>query len=398
MSLSLPGLTECDETIVQKVIPFKNLELEQVAKRKIILLATASINDNNVFANGLFQNVYVLYKMFDAMGYLVMMLVNEKPKSLDNIPKMIRSCRMVVAEDLLKQPLPVKAYIEIGMSIDPMVRRFLRMTGSKSFKLYLGNILNIDIETPMFYQMTNFAHHIIGEIDEIWVSPHYKQHAEYACYINHTDPLKQKTLTVPYVWDSCFVDNTTKDLKWRPRINLEKETFVITEPNISFQKSSIIPILALERWYRQNKELDFQVIVINGERLLQTPYFKESIYDTLDLVKDGKIFMLPRSDIQKTLEIYPYANFILHQINNEYNYMALELLHNRYPVIHNAKSWKEFGYYYEASDLDDMIKQFELTRKHSTILETYTTHAKSLIWTHSPYNSNVQKVWDEIIH
>jgi hypothetical protein len=393
----LPGLTECDEKIVTKVVPYKSLNLEPLSKRKIILLATAAINDNNVFANGLFQNVFVLYKMFDAMGYLVMLLVNDKPKSLDNVPKMIHSCRMIVAEELLKEPLPVKAYIEIGMSIDPIVRRFLRMIGSKSYKLYLGNILNIDIETPMFYLMTNFAHHIIGELDEVWVSPHYKQHAEYACYLNHTDPLKQKHLTVPYVWDSCFIDNTEKNLKWRPRNENEIETFVITEPNISFQKSSIIPILALERMYRQDKSREFQIIVINGERLLQTPYFKECIYDTLDIVKDKKITMCPRSDIQRTLEIYPYSTFILHQINNEYNYMALELLHNSYPVVHNAKSWKEFGYYYEESNLDSMINQLNLTQKHKTVLETYSSHAKSLIWTHSPHNPEVQKVWNEII-
>lgn len=392
-----PGLTECDENIVTKVIPYKSLNQERIDKRKIILLATASITENNIFANGLFQNVYVLYKMFDAMGFLVIMLVNDKPKSLDNIPSMIRSCRMVVAEELLKEPLPVKAYIEIGMSIDPIVRRFLRMTGAKSYKLYLGNILNIDIETPMFYQTTNFAHHIIGELDEVWVSPHYKQHAEYACYLNHTDPLKQKKLTVPYVWDSCFIDMTSKNMRWRPRQGEEKETFVITEPNISFQKSSIIPILALERWYRKNKGWNGQVVVINGDRLLQTPYFKECIYNGLDLVKDEKISMVSRSDILKTLEVYPYASFILHQINNEYNYMALELLYNNYPVIHNASSWKEYGYYYTGSDLDSLGEEISRVKNHSSVLETYTSHAKSLIWTHSPYNPEVQKVWSEII-
>jgi hypothetical protein len=151
------------------------------------------------------------------------------------------------------------------------------MIGAKSYKLYLGNILNIDIETPIFYQQTNFAHHVIGELDEVWVSPHYKMHEEYACYLNHTDPKAQKYLTVPYVWDPCIIDNTTKDLKWRMCTGSEKETFIITEPNISFQKSSVIPILALERWYQNNKDRDIQVVVFNGERLLMTPFFKENI-------------------------------------------------------------------------------------------------------------------------
>jgi hypothetical protein len=396
--MNYPGYTQCDETIVPKSVPFSDLKSTPIQKRKIILLATAAINDNNIFANGLFQNVFVLYKMFSAMGYCPIMIVNEKPKSLENIPLIIRSCRMMVADEILKQPIPVFAYIEIGMSIDPIVRKFLRMIGAKSYKLYLGNILNIDIETPIFYQQTNFAHHVIGELDEVWVSPHYKMHEEYACYLNHTDPKTQKHTTVPYVWDPCIIDNTTKDLKWRMRTGSEKETYIITEPNISFQKSSVIPILALERWYQKNKERNFQIVIFNGERLLLTPFFKENIWDTLDLVKDNKITMTGRSDIQKTMEMYPYATFILHQINNEYNYMTLELLHNGYPVLHNSETWKEYGYYYKGSDLNDIGKQIDLTQCHSTNVEIYKSHAQNLIYTHSPYNPNVHAAWNKIIN
>lgn len=398
MKASYPGLTECDETLVLKEVPFAPIQQQEIHKRKIILLATAAINEGNIFSNGLFQNVYVYYKMFESMGFCPILIVNDKPKNLDGTPPMIRNTRMVVAEELLKQPIPVLAYIEIGMSIDPIVRKFLRMIGAKSYKLYLGNILNIDIETPMFYLQTNFSHHVIGELDEIWVSPHYQMNEEYACYLNHTDPKKQKHLTVPYVWDSCFLTNTTKDLRWRPRTNEEKETIIITEPNISFQKSAIVPILALERWYRKNPSWNGQVVVMNGERLLMVPFFKENIWDTSELVKDGKIIMVGRNDIQKTMEIYSYATFLLHQVNNEYNYMTLELLHNGYPVLHNANSWKHHGYYYEGSDLDGIANMLEKVRIHEQILETYKSHAQTLIWTHSPYNPSVQKKWEEIIN
>jgi hypothetical protein len=61
-----PGYTECDETLVVKEVPFSLLSSEPIYKRKIVLLATASISDNNVFANGLFLNVFVLYKMFES--------------------------------------------------------------------------------------------------------------------------------------------------------------------------------------------------------------------------------------------------------------------------------------------------------------------------------------------
>ena len=37
------------------------------------------------------------------------------------------------------------------------------------------------------------------------------------------------------------------------------------------------------------------------------------------------------------------------------------------------------------------------THNHSINLETYKSHAQTLIWTHSPYNPSVQKKWNEIL-
>ena len=97
------------------------------------------------------------------------------------------------------------------------------------------------------------------------------------------------------------------------------------------------------------------------------------------------------------MEIYPYATFLLHQVNNEYNYMTLELLYNNYPVLHNSDSWKEYGYYYKGSSLDSVYKQIIKTYNHENSIETYKAHAKTLIWTHSPYNPSVQEKWNKIL-
>ena len=130
--------------------------ISALVQRKIVLLATAVICEDNLFMNGLFQNVYVFYRMFEAMGWLPLMIVNEKPKSLETIPWYMRDIRLVSIEDIAKNPIPVKLYIEVGMSIDSSLRRFLKMCGAKITKLYLGNILNIDIETPIFYPVMCF--------------------------------------------------------------------------------------------------------------------------------------------------------------------------------------------------------------------------------------------------
>ena len=282
--LEYPGMTRMGSVDYEGSVPFKRLtEIPALIERPIVLLATATITDDNIFANGLFQNVFILYKMFDAAGWTPILTVNDKPKNLEKIPEVLRTTRVVSVEDLVKQPLPIKAYIEIGMSIDPNVRRFLRMIGAKIYKLYLGNILNIDIETPVFYPSMNFSHHVIGEIDAVFVSPHYGQHAEYAQALNHVDPAKNPKIA-PYVWDPCILTNDGKrNLSWRPRRHDEKETFILMEPNISFQKTAFFSLMALESWYRTNKDWNGQVAIVNGERIMSIPFFRDSIIPTLDL-------------------------------------------------------------------------------------------------------------------
>jgi len=364
--------------------------LEPLESRKIVLLATATIHTDSLFVNGLFQNVFIIYKLLDSMGYAPILLVNEKPKDLQKVPSILRHTRMVVAEDIIRNSMQVNMIIEIAMSIEPNMRKFLRERGAKSVKLYLGNILNIDIETPIFYPGVHFAHHIVGEIDEIWVSPHYKQHYEYAGLINQLGPAK----IAPYVWDPCILTlGGSRQFKWRPRAGGESQAIVILEPNISFQKCSLIPLLIVEQLYRKTKE-DFKVILGNSEKLQVNPFFTKTILPTLELYKDGKIVFSGRNTITSIMNDYPSCIGVSHQWNNQYNYMTLEYLNSGFPIIHNAPDWSDAGYYYEGSSVENGVEALETVLKfHASALEKYAAGAAALQWRHSPYNPEVHKAW-----
>jgi hypothetical protein len=260
--------------------------------------------------------------------------------------------------------------------------------------------LNIDIETPIFYPTMHFAHHVIGELDDIWVSPHYKQHSEYACALNHV-PTKGGVggPVVPYVWDSQILTaGGERNFQWKPAQTTENDVFLILEPNISFQKCSLVPLMILEAWFRKNPTWKGEVVIINGERLLMIPFFKESIWNNLDIVKAGRVKVRGRMDILTILKEFPSGIPICHQINNEYNYMILEYFWTGYPVLHNASDWKEYGYYYENSDISAGAEIVERIRKgHVENFYAYKSHARSLAWRHSPYNPEVQKEWSRII-
>ena len=378
--------------------------LKGVQDRKIILLSTATITEENIYSNGLFQNVFVFYRMFEAMGYAPILLNSDKPKTMANIPEMMRRCRMIVTDDMLKQPMAnVVALLEIGMSLDPLVRQFVKMIGGRLFKVYLGNILNIDIEIPIFMPGNHFAHHVVGRNDSILVSPHYGQHAEYASYINHVAAPRDLTkMIAPYVWDhNILTRNGSRVLQWRAPATPEEEIFVVMEPNISFQKSALVPLFILEKWYREigkPKGWKGSIQVVNGERYSMVPHFVHNIMPYLDIFRDARVELLGRRDIVTALTAWPSATFLLHNVNNEFNYMTLELLWSGFPVLHNSPSWLDFGYGYQEADLAAGSTLLETVRKgHADRLETYRAHAATLAWRYSPYNPEIHAAWAKII-
>lgn len=395
---SLPGMTRCSPVPCASLIPEIRMDsLRSLPERPIVLLATANIDTNNISNNGLFQNVFFIYKLFESIGWLPVLFVNEKSKDIEKVPEILRQCRFMVIDDIMKQPVKLRLFIEIGMSMGENVRSYIGVLGAKIVKLYLGNILNIDIETPIFTPSVNFSHHVVGKIDEIWTSAHYGQHMQYCAAINK---LPADTCKIaPYVWDShVLMNGETKPKLWRVKKTGEETTFIIMEPNISIQKNSLIPLLIAEKFHMVFPKENIKVVIVNGERLRLSPHFENNILPYLDLYKEGRIVFDPRRNMKYIQSTYPHGIPIVHHINNEFNYMTLEYLYAGFPVLHNCTTWKDFGYYYPENDIrKGVVSALYAIRQHADSLETYMSHAKTLLWRHSPYNPEIQAAWIKLL-
>lgn len=365
-------------------------------QKKTVFIATAAISEDMLFINGLYQNVYLIYRLFESMGWNSVLIVNNKTGV--KVPKFMEDMKIKVVEEIVNNPISVNLYIEIGMSLESAVRRFFKRCGAKIVKLYLGNILNIDIETPVFMPGMSFAHHVIGDIDYIWTSPHYYQHVQYSLVINQIPLSKREDCIAPYVWDPQILENDgARHYEWREAKEEKEDVFLLLEPNISFQKCSLIPLLMIERWYRENKSWNGRVIFVNGDRLLLIPFFKK-LYDSLELVKDRKVEIKPRMSILQLLENYPSAIPVCHQVNNEYNYMVLEYFWTGFPVLHNSSDWKECGYYYSENNIKEGVDLInKIRRNHVSNFQTYKSHGKALAWHHSPYNPENHRCWETLL-
>ena len=73
---SIPGYTIQDNSTIRMLeIPYSELKI----KRKIILLTSNKLEDKMIFCNGLYQNILNFYDMFEAMGFVPLILFDDKP-------------------------------------------------------------------------------------------------------------------------------------------------------------------------------------------------------------------------------------------------------------------------------------------------------------------------------
>lgn len=362
--------------------------------RPLIVLGTNEVNQTTLFLNGLTQNIIILYDLFESLGYECHLLQNSPHRSSD-----VQRYRTMTSNDLVGSGKKVALFIEIGMSIDPSTRAYLRSIGASITKLYLGNVLNIDIETIQYQPSIFFHHHIVGEIDRIWTSPHYRQHLDYAAILNRVDP-STSAQVVPYVWDPCFLlgHHSLQELEWTPPADWRYQDLVVMDPSISFQKCSFYSLLLAEAFSKRYPEWKGTLHVINGDRLQIQSHSRNHVLPSLSLYQAGRIRLYGRKRIHDILVEHRSACFLTHQWNNDYNYMTLEVMYAQYPILHNSEGWKEYGYHYNLDQWDQALDRlYQAFTHHEVNRSAYRIHAAQLAWKHSIHHPEIRRRWKAIL-
>jgi len=404
----LPGntvLPESEKRDTSTLVPFAPVSalvpaLVPAPANPVIVLGSNDMNDTTLFLNGLTQNIAILYELFESLGYRPYLLQNPQPAgTVPEKKEFIRTMyRTTTASEMVTYGLPVRLFIEIGMSLDPPTRHYLRSIGATLTKLYLGNILNIDVETIQYYPSMFFHHHIVGELDEIWTSPHYKQHLEYAAILNQTTP--ESARIVPYVWEPFFLTryHPLSALEWRVPSPPADQDIVIMDPNISFQKCSFYSVLLADAYARRHPEWKGTLHIINGDRLHINSHSKNQLLPSLTLHQQGRIHYTGRKRIHEIMTEHRSACFITHQWNNDYNYMILELMYCQYPILHHSEGWKEYGYSYSIDRWDEALDLLHMAlTRHKENLPVYKSHTAQLLQRHSIYDTTVRQRWKDIL-
>lgn len=240
--------------------------------------------------------------------------------------------------------------IEIGARVPRDVARRLRDRGGKLVSYMAGNAMAMNFEAlsrglPHGETMSE------EPFDAVWVTPQHWRMNRDLCRLTRSE----NTRITPHLWEPVFFELFAREHGLDPFYKrgdaAQPWRIGILEPNINVLKTFHLPLLVAEQCYRRAPELIAEVLLFNTQIFVGVPHF-DDLTTSLDLYKAGKLFAEGRFATPNVLAKHADA-VIVHQWENDLNYLYWDVLWSGHPLIHNSPSAREVGYYYESFDPED---------------------------------------------
>jgi hypothetical protein len=360
-------------------------------------LLISNINDNSAIqSNALLMNTFFLYDLLEKIE-------NYKPI-------------MILAEcDFNKETIIYynKNYDYIHFNAEALIRADITIFIQSFFTINYQSVLNlkkilpkvkigyIRLGNPYYIDLSNYLYN--GEAynkdlledtyhkgyDFIWISPHYEHCISYV----KTKSKNKNVYVSPYIWDSKIIENKIKNNSYE--FNIENINNIgIFEGNILPTKSSIIPTYICDE-VEDNTGLIGKVVLTNLGLYSKKQAFHRDIKE-LTIFKKNKLIAFSSSvKIVTTLKLHNINTIVSHQVYNGLNYLHLEALYMKMPLIHNSTYLKKYGYYYPEFNVEKGAKVLKKAiNHHKDNLEKYNKLCEECIYNYSinnPKNINGYK-------
>lgn len=335
-------------------------------ERKIRIGITVLIDKpaDSLFTNGIRQNVITLRDVYEKCrnveaAYIINTAPDVEIKPDTNGPWKEYAKHIISLEEAKTKC----DLIVIGQgSISRDKYKEFKGLGKKIVKQIMGAELSVFNETVLFKpddQSRNLYLRNSGNVSAVWLSPHFFERDRYLFEAQYGCP----TYVGPYIWDPRFIEDHAKLLnasnpkeftgKYIPS-GVKQKRISTMEPNINMVKTSLVPIITTELFYRKYPDLLERLNVFCGENIKKKPDMVTFVKE-MDAYLAKKMFFESRYPMVWTLQ--KHTDIVLsHQNQCELNYVYLDASWLGYPVIHNSPFMKELGWYYEENDSSKAIE------------------------------------------
>ena len=359
--------------------------------RKLNIGLTVQINDkkDSFWVNGIKQNAVTLRDMFE----LCPNVASSKLVNLGSLKDFTGSAWEEYAHNIIRfeeaadtldvlitaTVTPSEEMVQVLISKNiPIVKHIM---GNELLGFQQHSIFNFENQFNSFSRRKNHK--------AIWISPHlFEQNKDFFEVITDSP-----ASIGPYIWTPRFIEQHVNSFvkegrypdSYKPSGKKEKRVSVF-EPNLTLEKTSVHPTIALEKFYRKRPDLLEFANIFGGDKLKSKKIFVEWAA-SMDIAKDKKIFFESRYPIVWSL--FEHTDIMLcHQDMLPLNYIYFDAAWLGFPVIHNAYMVKDLGFFYpkwdseEASKLlVDVAENFD-TKYRDGYMKKSRKIIKKFLWNH----------------
>jgi hypothetical protein len=351
----------------------------------------------NYYSNGCSQNVIFIKQSYEALGYTVDLLVEKYERNQTIIQQGFPIPLVLFESDKVHE----YGFILFGSAVpSQQIVDLIKAAGVPRAMFHPMNSLDA-MHIPAYCYDSKaegvplFEANFHKIADEVWVTENHTGFAE--PYLTLLNNHKVKVRFVPLSWSPLFLEYNRNIPVYTPR-STKSIDIVIIEPNSSYVKNAVQPLLIAERFNQLNKDRLRKVFLFSSP----SNRGAVSFFNSLTIQKEHKLRQLNRLPINEILNFFSNPDnsngaqvvFLSHQVNLPMNYAYYDILHAQYPFLHNSPTLKDakLGYHYE--DVGSAVSQLNHVCEHS-----HKAQAQDLSYIESkhPWNPEIAKAFEELL-
>lgn len=344
----------------------------------------------SIWENGAFQNVVFLVQLLQhspLVAEAVVVINRDEPVALpDDMLLAGQGIRLITLPEAM-QTLDV--VVEMSALLSEEWLEAFQSQGGRNAWMRVGNDYVIDIERAM----NNLAPGSLcsrKKVSAVWTIPEYEK----SCADYFALTTRAPVFVLPHLWTPLFIDQGCKRLPQGIQFGYQpgrgRWRLVIAEPNLCMVKTSLVPMMVAENYYRKLPHKVEIVRVLNSGKLRKHQPFVQ-MAQMLDIVKHEVASFDDRLPLYEVLATQGDA-VISHHWENGQNYLYYEVLYGGYPLIHNSEFIGDAGYCYPGFNAGRGAHALHnAVQNHDADLATYRHKANEFLKTLDvAYAPNIQ--------
>lgn len=338
---------------------------------------------HSIWNNGIGQNVLHLAELLDGLPFVERVVLLDCGDQRALPPDLTGPAARFPVLTLQEAEGALDVAVEMAGGLDPAWAARLRARGGRVVWHICGQPHSGLIEPAMFGKPGYWSDP--HRADDIWILPKDEAFAPMLRGL-YRSPVH----VLPYLWSRQVLDASlaalglTHSFGYRTGSLAAGARIAVFEPNISPIKTCLPPMLLCDVAARQASEAVASLILFNASHLAGRATF-DFAFDNLTLMKAGRVETRGRDYFARAMG---EANMVVsHQLECTQNYLYLDALAGDYPLIHNSPLFRDVGYYYPDTDLEEGARQvLRAWREHDVALDDYRARSRCMMETLHPAN------------